>query len=387
MPTKYDVFAQVIEKAPCKPKDLKFYKPIYFHLNSLIKNKWIKKNKQGLLNPIKSHETEFIFEILKWSLKNNINYNFWFSKNLPQILSILPKSMPIINPPKLSNNKKIQEIIHFFEENQFLILWKRKPKLGTLLNNFPFDLLKEKYNIREEIKEKYLSYKEISKRILKIQKKEINPFGIKIFEFLAGSAQLEGSTVSIGETVDLILNSIYPDKPSQDIQMVKNLNEAMHYIIDNLDEKLTLNYLKEINKICLFSLHKGAGKFKKTQNKILGNPHFKTTPPEKVIMKLEEFCEQLNKIKTREECLKQLGFIHNQHQRIHPFIDGNSRTTRLLVNLFLMKFKLPLLILKTGAFEKYMSLTKLSHKRDDENLRNFLLHLIFHEELLNQHRK
>ena len=33
MPTKYDVFAKVIEKAPCKPKDLKFKTPVYIHID------------------------------------------------------------------------------------------------------------------------------------------------------------------------------------------------------------------------------------------------------------------------------------------------------------------------------------------------------------------
>jgi len=383
MPTKYDVFAKVIEKAPCKPKDLKFDKPIYSHLNSLVSDNWIKKTKQGLLNPIKSEETKFIFEIFKWSLKNNVNYNFWFSENLKLVLKVLSKSVPVINPLKLSNNKKNSEIVHFFEENQFLILWKRKPKLGTLLNHKILSLLKKKYGLKDKVKEKYLSYYEISKKVLGIFQKEINPFEKKIFEFLAGSAQLEGSTVSIGETINLIMHSIYPNKPSQDIQMVKNLNEAINYVFEHLDEELTLEHLKEVNKICLFSLHKGAGKFKKTQNKILGNPNFKTTPPNKVVVELEKFCEQFNKIKTRKNCLKQLGFIHNQHQRIHGFVDGNSRTTRLLVNWLLMKFKFPLLVIKIGAFEKYMGLTKLSSKRNDDDLRNFLLHLILHEELLN----
>jgi len=383
MPTKYDVFAKVIEKAPCKPKDLKFDKPIYSHLNSLVSDNWIKKTKKGLLNPIKSEETKFIFEIFKWSLKNNVNYNFWFSENLKLVLKVLSKSVPVINPLKLSNNKKNSEIVHFFEENQFLILWKRKPKLGTLLNHKILSLLKKKYGLKDKVKEKYLSYCEISKKVLGIFQKEINPFEKKIFEFLAGSAQLEGSTVSIGETINLIMHSIYPNKPSQDIQMVKNLNEAINYVFEHLDEELTLEHLKEVNKICLFSLHKGAGKFKKTQNKILGNPNFKTTPPNKVVVELEKFCEQFNKIKTRKNCLKQLGFIHNQHQRIHGFVDGNSRTTRLLVNWLLMKFKFPLLVIKIGAFEKYMGLTKLSSKRNDDDLRNFLLHLILHEELLN----
>jgi len=99
-------------------------------------------------------------------------------------------------------------------------------------------------------------------------------------------------------------------------------------------------------------------------------------------VQIMDFCNKFNKIKTREECLKELGFIHNQHQRIHAFIDGNSRTTRLLVNWLLIKFKFPLLVLKIGAFEKYMSLTKLSTRRDDDSLRDFLLHLMVHEELV-----
>jgi len=47
-----------------------------------------------------------------------------------------------------------------------------------------------------------------------------------------------------------------------------------------------------------------------------------------------------------------------------------------------MKFKLPILILKKGAFEKYMSLTKMPKNRKDKELKNFLLHVIYHEELI-----
>ena len=75
MPTKYDVFAEVVEKAPCKQKDLDFKKSIYAQVNSLVRTGWIKKDSQGILNPIKNDETEKIFRILKWSLKNNVNYS------------------------------------------------------------------------------------------------------------------------------------------------------------------------------------------------------------------------------------------------------------------------------------------------------------------------
>jgi len=379
MPTKYDVLAEVIEKAPCKPRDLDFSRPVYAHINSMIKSDWIKKTDKGLLLPVKNKDTYKIFKIISWTLKHNLNYNLFFSDNIEKVLKTLSKTSPILNPNELKGNIKNSKIIEFLEKNQFILLWKIKPKLGTLLNHPLFDLIIEK-----KVKENYLSFKEISEKVLSTPKKEVNPFDIKIFEFLAGSAQLEGSTVSIGETVDLVLKSIYPDKPAEDIQMVKNLNESMNYIINHLNEDLTLEHIKELNRLCLFSLHKGAGQFKKIQNRILGNPNFKTTPPELVVPELIKFCEEFNSIRNREECLKKLGFIHNQHQRIHGFIDGNSRTTRLLVNWFLMKYNLPMLILKVGSFEKYMSMTKLSDKRDDEELRNFILHVIYHEEILNK---
>ena len=47
-----------------------------------------------------------------------------------------------------------------------------------------------------------------------------------------------------------------------------------------------------------------------------------------------------------------------------------------------MKFKFPILILKKGAFDKYMSLTKMSKVRNDNELRTFLSHVIYHENLI-----
>ncbi|MBT7705889.1 Fic family protein [archaeon] len=382
MPTKYDVFAKIIETAPCKPKDLDFNTPVYFHIDSLEKEGWIKKTKEGVIVPVSTKKSKDVFEIIKWSLKNGVDPNIWFKRNLERNLEILSKEAPKINPKQLSSNAKNVEIINFLIDNQFILINKKSPKLGTLLNHQIFGLLQNYYNKKVEIREKLLSFEKIKKLIIKTKKQEVNPFGLKLFEFLAGSAQLEGGTVTIGETVEILTKDIYPDKPSQDIQMVKNLNESFGYVLDHLDEDITLEHIKELNKLALFSLHKGAGQFKKSHNKIAGNPNFKTASPGDVVPLLLNFCEKLNSINSRKEALSELGFIHNEFQYIHPFSDGNSRTTRLIINWFLMKFGLPILILKKGAFEKYMSLTKMSKKRSDDELRNFLLHVVYHEELI-----
>jgi len=382
MPTKYDVFAKIIEKAPCKPKDLEFKTPVYIHIDSLVESGWVKKSEHGILTPISNKKTKDAFEIIKWSLKNNINPNLWFSGNFKKILKVLSKKDSKINPKQLSANARNNVIIDFLVKDQFILIYQKSPKLGTLLNHKMFSFLQNYYEQKVKINEKYLSFERIKKLILKTKRREINPFGLKLFEFLAGSAQLEGGTVTVGETIEILTKDIYPDKPPKDVQMVKNLNEAFSYVLEHLNEDITIEHIKELNKVCLFSLHKGAGQFKKAHNKIAGNPKFKTAHPKEVIPLLINFCKKFNSITTREEALSELGFLHNEFQHIHPFSDGNSRTTRLIVSWFLMKFKLPILILKKGAFEKYMSLTKMSKMRSDKDLRNFLLHVIYHEELV-----
>ena len=381
MVTKYDVFAAVIKKAPCKIKDLEFKKPVYFHVKNLLEMKWLKRNKSNNIIPIKNKKTEKVFKIISWCVKNNINYNLLFLNTIKDILTAYSKKIPYLRPKNLSNDDNVLKLLKYLEDNQFILVRKKRPRLGTILNHRVFDNIIKLKDLSITIKEKFAGFKEI-KNILAKAEEEINPFDEKIFEFISGSAQLEGSTISAEETVDLITKDIYPDKPAKDIQVVKNLNQAMNYVLENIDQEITIQKIKDINRLCLFSLHAGSGTFKKAPNKIHGNPRFKTTSPYLVPIEVKKFCHDFNFIKTREECLTRIGFIHNRLQRIHPFPDGNSRTTRLIVNWLLLKFKLPILVLKAGSFDKYMSITKLAEKRYDNKLRDFLLHVIVHEHIV-----
>lgn len=141
--------------------------------------------------------------------------------------------------------------------------------------------------------------------------------------------------------------------------------------------------IMEINRLVMFSLHANAGKYKKSQNKIQGNPDFKTANPREVPLLMHELCSDIAEIQSRKQCIERIGFVHNQMQRIHPFSDGNSRTTRMLMNWLLIKFRFPILVIRMGSFDEYMSLTKISKKRDDEELNQLFMEMIFHEQLVN----
>lgn len=380
MPTKYDVFAKLVELAPCTANDLDFKTPIYEHLKHLIKDNLIKKNKTKYV-PIKNKKSKLIFLIIKYCLKNGLNYNLILSKNTPKIIKEIFKSAPNLRPKSLKGNKENVKIINYLEKNQFILISKKKPRKGIILKHQLFENIFELNNLKQELKT--LPYFNLEKEVNKIKTDEINPFDNKVFEFLSGSAQLEGSTVTIGETINLILNDIYPDKPKKDIQMVKNLNEALHYILEHLNENVNEEHIKELNRIVLFSLHRNSGKYKTTNNKIQGNPSFKTAKPQEISFLLNKYCINLKKIRTKQQCLEKLGYIHNEIQHIHPFSDGNSRTTRMILNWMLLKNKAPLLVIKMGCFDEYMGLTKLSKTRNDNKLTKLFYHNLLHESLIN----
>ena len=380
MPTKYDVFAELIEHAPCKASNLSFSSPIYIHLTSLIEEGIIRKEGTKYI-PIKNTYSEKLFKIIKYCLKNGLDYNLILSKNTSEIITELFKSVPTLRPKSLIGNQENTKILKYLEENQFILLTNKTPREGIILEHQLFDNILQLKKINKKLKTgKYL---DLRNNLLKIKTHLINPFDNNVFEFLSGSAQLEGSTITIGETKEMIINDIYPDKPKKDIQMVKNLNEALHYMLDHLDEEISEEHIRELNKMVLFSLHRNAGNYKITDNKIQGNPNFKTASYKKVPELLKKYCEELNKINSKDICLNKLGYIHNELQFIHPFSDGNSRTTRMILNWMLLKNKLPFFVIKMGCFDEYMGLTKLSLKRDDAKLNKLFHHILYHEFLIN----
>jgi fido (protein-threonine AMPylation protein) len=380
MPTKYDVYAKFIEHAPCKANDLDFNTPIYSHIKFLLSEKLIKKEGVNYI-PIKNKKSQKIFEIIKYCLKNGLNYNLILSRNVPNIISKLFKYSPNMRPKSLRSNKENVQIMNYLENNQFMLIVKRKPRRGIILKHKLLENIFELNNINNQLKTP--NYINLKNEVKNIKSESQNPFNKNIFEFLSGSAQLEGSTITAGETMDLIINDIYPDKPKKDIQMVKNLNEALNYIFENLYEDIDEDRIKEINKIVLFGLHRNAGKYKISPNKIQGNPSFKTAHPKKVSKLMNNYCNNLKKFDSKNIILEYLGYIHNELQQIHPFSDGNSRTTRMIINWVMMKNKLPLIVIKMGCFDEYMKLTKLSINRNDQKLTKLFHHIIIHENLIN----
>ena len=155
------------------------------------------------------------------------------------------------------------------------------------------------------------------------------------------SSQIEGTQSSLSELL-LFENDAATGAPLDDVTEVSNYVAAMEHGTKRLAEgfPLSLRLIKEVHGVLLAKgrgSEKQPGEFRASQNWIggsrPGNALFVPPPPDQVLAcmgSLELFLHNHD-----VPSLVRAGLAHAQFETIHPFLDGNGRTGRLLVTLLL----------------------------------------------------
>lgn len=153
------------------------------------------------------------------------------------------------------------------------------------------------------------------------------------------SSQIEGTQATM---TDILTYETWSEVDSLgDVQEVVNYIKALHHGIARLDKlSLCMRIIKECHEILLNSVRgreKTPGEFRKSKNWIgqsLKNAIFVPPPHAQVpemIGNLEKFINQEDPLPLLIKC----ALIHYQFETIHPFLDGNGRIGRLLIDLFI----------------------------------------------------
>ena len=156
-------------------------------------------------------------------------------------------------------------------------------------------------------------------------------------EYTYNSDAIEGNSLSLRET-ELALRGLTVDKkPIKDHLEAMGHKEAFDYICSLVKEKkeLSLFIIKQIHYLVLADRKEDRGCFRKIPVKIVG-AKMETSPPYLIQEKMEELLSCYLK-RTKEHIITKLARFHILFESIHPFIDGNGRTGRLIINLELMK--------------------------------------------------
>ena len=199
------------------------------------------------------------------------------------------------------------------------------------------------------------------------------------------SNAIEGNILDVGETRQVVeLGLTLSGKPLRDQAEAKNLSEALDFL-ENLaredSEPLRAHDVRQLHGLILRGIDdENAGSYRSVEVAISGSQY--TPPaPESVPPQMEEFFDSVGPltIVPNDDARYSTNPIplavacHAWFAQIHPFIDGNGRTARILMNLVLMRFGYPIAIITREDRLRYYDALEESQVSDLSGLMSLVI--------------
>lgn len=227
----------------------------------------------------------------------------------------------------------------------------------------------------EEIKE----LEQIKKEYIKQPKENIeNRYEAFCALFTYNSTAIEGNTLTLQETAQLLFENRVPSSKSlREINEVVNHKEAFDYILKT-KQKISKRFILKLHEIVVKNtlkpeLEKQIGKYRKVQVYIRG-VEFMPSKPQEVSKEMRHLLLWYSKNKRKLHPLILAAYFHTAFEAIHPFVDGNGRVGRLLMNFILHENKYSMINIPNSKRNIYYK--SLEGAQVKNNLRPFIEFLI-----------
>jgi len=264
-----------------------------------------------------------------------------------------------------------------------------KAKLEQLKKEFLKEIRGQKYKYLsgadiEQIEKKKNNYKKEIKRLSPLEKKkQLKEF---IIRFTYDSSKLSGVAITLRQTSLILKEGIMP-KNIQNLKTAKELenHEKGIIAITKYKRKLDLKFIKKIHNILFSGVDDSiAGKLRnelKRNVKIAGTSY---VPPkwQEVKKEMINFFKWYKSENRKLHALELASLIHLKLISIQPFVDGNSRLSRLLMNWILWKKQYPPIDIPIKDLEKYYNvLDKYQIEKNEKPFIEYIKKKYLEEEL------
>lgn len=184
-----------------------------------------------------------------------------------------------------------------------------------------------------------------------------------IVEWTYNSNAIEGNTLTLSETKVVLEGITIGGKSMVEHLEAINHREAILFLEDLISNKEPLSEwnIKNIHALILREIdNANAGKYRSENVVISGAKHIPPKHHEINELMQKLMMEYQNEWKAFHPVVR-ATLIHGEFVKIHPFIDGNGRTSRLLLNFELMKNGYPPIIIKKEERARYYDVLDLAH--------------------------
>lgn len=385
-PTKYDVILQLHFIGKCSIerftdsfsshalfKDLD-ERTLKERLAGLKKNGFLKKeDMQYELSD--NDKTKRLLSFLLWCRKDSLDFNSLLKPRIMKAVeNIAGKEKFTVDEIGFSRatNFKYFDIL---ENSNFLRVIKKKPKTAVFnLNDktlhYPFKQETEKAIL--SCFEKVLEGKIKDLESLKTMKAK--GFREKMIQLhIYSTTVTEGNTATKKDVENVVRNLPANLTPKETIE-IKNTDDAVELILNNPLKELDLKFIQDVHAIVMRGLIESAGRFKVSPSKRIIGSDLKL-PDSKQLMEfsLESMLNFYKRNKNEFSALVLAGIVHFWLVTVHPFLDGNGRTARLIHSKILLEHRLPLFIFDPNKKNEYFSLLE---KGRNESIGDFLEFII-----------
>ena len=239
-------------------------------------------------------------------------------------------------------------------------------KKDWVLNGFKDEF---SYQDHEKMKKASSDYTSYLKSLDKVSKEKHKEKFLSIF--ISNSNAIEGSTLTVKETFNFLFQDVSPKEShsKKELFMASNLLRAWEYVEKNYTKLPTKEDVCNLHKLVNQGIEvETLGKYKQVQNYVgevyTSSYLFVEERMEQLFYWIKEAFKKINDFEVAFQ-------FHVQFEMIHPFVDGNGRVGRLLINWLLMYKKLlPLAIYVTKRGD-YLSALNTAGKGKIEAMCSF----------------
>lgn len=173
-------------------------------------------------------------------------------------------------------------------------------------------------------------------------------------DFTYNSNAIEGNTLTLKETAMALEGMTIDQKPLKDHLEAVGHRDAFLYVQDIAKNEVELSeyVIKNIHALVLMNRPEDKGQYRRIPVRIMG-AYTEPVQPYMIEPKMNELLGANEARKAKMSIVERIALFHLEFEGIHPFIDGNGRTGRLLLNLELIRNGYPPINVKFTDRKRY----------------------------------